>query len=168
MTTARDVIAEILCELDALGKPDDLDREIADLFIDKLVAAPESVRMELVALLNPWSPIETVPKTNQSDYDTAEFVRAFNNTENARKYDVVAITHAQYEMLMGAAKAIDEQITAIHAAFGAPGDYGYESREGKALFALYRFQSEQRATLRAAGIQIEGEQDGYRPSNPRD
>lgn len=88
--------------------------------------------------------------------DTAEFVRTFNNTENARKYDVVAITRAQHEALMGAAKAIDEQITAIHAAFGAPGDYGYESREGKALFALYRFQSEQRAALCAAGIQIEG------------
>lgn len=41
----------------------------------------------------------------------------------------------------------DEQITAVLAAFGAPGDYGYETREGKALFALYRFQAELRAAL---------------------
>lgn len=38
--------------------------------------------------------------------------------------------------------AVNQQISAIHAAFGAPGDYGYESREGKALLALYRFQAE--------------------------
>lgn len=26
----------------------------------------------------------------------------------------------------------------VRAAFGAPGDYGYETREGRALFALYQ------------------------------
>lgn len=39
-------------------------------------------------------------------------------------------------------KTVNQQINAVHAAFGAPGDYGYESREGKALFALYKFQAE--------------------------
>lgn len=29
-------------------------------------------------------------------------------------------------------------IAEVHKAFGAPGDYGYESREGKALYLLYR------------------------------
>lgn len=49
-----------------------------------------------------------------------------------------------------AAKKADEEISALHRAFGAPGDYGYESREGRALFALYRFQSELRAVISQA------------------
>lgn len=52
--------------------------------------------------------------------------------------------------LLEAAKRADEQISAIHRAFGAPGDHGYESREGKALFDLYRFQHELRAAIDAA------------------
>jgi hypothetical protein len=51
--------------------------------------------------------------------------------------------------LLEAAKRADEQISAIHKAFGAPGDYGYDSREGRALFDLYRFQSELRAAINA-------------------
>lgn len=51
------------------------------------------------------------------------------------------------ETLLKAAKAADQEISAIHAAFGAPGDYGYESREGKALYALYKFQVELRAAI---------------------
>lgn len=54
------------------------------------------------------------------------------------------------DTLLKAAKAADEQITAIHKAFGAPGDYGYESREGAALFTLYKFQLELRAAIRQA------------------
>jgi hypothetical protein len=49
------------------------------------------------------------------------------------------------ETLRGA----EEVISAIHKAFGAPGDYGYETKEGKALFALYRFQ----ASVLSAAIQ---------------
>lgn len=56
------------------------------------------------------------------------------------------------QALLNAAKAADEQITAIHTAFGAPGDYGYESREGKALYELYKFQVELRAAIRQALI----------------
>jgi hypothetical protein len=52
--------------------------------------------------------------------------------------------------LLDAAKRADEQISAIHAAFGAPGDHGYESREGKALYQLYLFQIELRAEINAA------------------
>lgn len=37
------------------------------------------------------------------------------------------------------ATQVRERIAAIKAAFGAPGDHGYETREGKALFALYQF-----------------------------
>lgn len=54
--------------------------------------------------------------------------------------------------LLKAAEAADLQISAIHAAFGAPGDYGYESREGKALYELYKFQVELRAAIRQALI----------------
>lgn len=54
--------------------------------------------------------------------------------------------------LLMAAEAADHQINAIHAAFGAPGDYGYESREGKALYELYKFQVELRAAIRQALI----------------
>lgn len=54
--------------------------------------------------------------------------------------------------LRKAAEAADHQITAIHAAFGAPGDHGYESREGKALFELYKFQVELRAAIRQSLI----------------
>jgi hypothetical protein len=49
--------------------------------------------------------------------------------------------------LLDAAKAADEQITAIKTAFGAPGDYGYDTREGKALFALFKAQVELRAAI---------------------
>ena len=54
--------------------------------------------------------------------------------------------------LLKAAQAADEAITAIHAAFGAPGHYGYGSREGKALYELYKFQVELRAAIRKALI----------------
>lgn len=37
-----------------------------------------------------------------------------------------------------AAKAALEQIHTIHRAFGAPGDYGYGTKEGKALYGLYQ------------------------------
>jgi hypothetical protein len=54
--------------------------------------------------------------------------------------------------LLKAAEAADQQINAIHTAFGAPGDHGYESREGKALYELYKFQVELRAAIRQALI----------------
>lgn len=54
--------------------------------------------------------------------------------------------------LLMAAEAADHQINAIHEAFGAPGDHGYESREGNALYELYKFQVELRAAIRQALI----------------
>ena len=50
--------------------------------------------------------------------------------------------------LLKAAQAAEEKITAIYAAFGAPGHYGYESREGKALYDLYKILGELRAAIR--------------------
>lgn len=44
-----------------------------------------------------------------------------------------------------AAKEIVRQIDLIKAAFGAPGDWGYSTREGEALYELYRFQAEMQA-----------------------
>lgn len=64
--------------------------------------------------------------------------------------------------LLEATKAADEQINAIHAAFGAPGDYGYESREGKALFALYKFQAELRGAIADASKMPMGEVENAR------
>jgi hypothetical protein len=52
--------------------------------------------------------------------------------------------------LLELARKADLQILAIHAAFGAPGDWGYEKREGVALFELYKFQQEIRAIIREA------------------
>lgn len=49
--------------------------------------------------------------------------------------------------LLQIAKRVDDEISAIKQAFGAPGDYGYDSREGRALYRLYLFQNELRAAL---------------------
>ena len=44
-------------------------------------------------------------------------------------------------------KAMDAHIAAIHRAFGAPGDYGYETLQGRTLYSLYKFQTKLRAFL---------------------
>jgi hypothetical protein len=61
MTTARDVIAEILCR--AAGPECDCGDSPCVYYrtADGLLAS-DSVRQELAALLNPWRPIETAPK----------------------------------------------------------------------------------------------------------
>lgn len=46
-----------------------------------------------------------------------------------------------------AAKVALEAINAVHRAFGAPGNFGYGTKEGDALFALYRARSELLATV---------------------
>ena len=43
---------------------------------------------------------------------------------------------------------IDVLSARIHREFGSPGDYGYETTEGKALFAIYKFQHELRKIQR--------------------
>lgn len=40
--------------------------------------------------------------------------------------------------LLQAARDAMESILGVHASFGAPGDYGYSTKEGKALFSLYK------------------------------
>jgi len=37
---------------------------------------------------------------------------------------------------------IDNAITTIKSAFGAPGDHGYDTPQGKALYALYLLQAD--------------------------
>ena len=49
--------------------------------------------------------------------------------------------------VLEAAKAALEQIHEIHKAFGAPGDYGYSTKEGKALFGLYRAGNDLQSAL---------------------
>lgn len=64
--------------------------------------------------------------------------------------------------LLDIARAADEEISAIHAAFGAPGNYGYSTPEGKALFSLYKFQTELRNAIRQAeaGPETDEEEPG--------
>lgn len=61
MTTARDVIARKLHDLDDLNG---VTRcfYVADQQIAALLSAPEPVRQELVALLNPWRPFKDAPR----------------------------------------------------------------------------------------------------------
>ena len=54
--------------------------------------------------------------------------------------------------LLGVVDAAFEEITALHKAFGAPGDYGYDTREGKALWRIYQFQRQLLDALIAAGV----------------
>ena len=57
MTTARDVIAKAF-----EGIVYDFHSNVAaDIITNALLSAPESVRLELAAALNPWRPIETAP-----------------------------------------------------------------------------------------------------------
>lgn len=48
-----------------------------------------------------------------------------------------------------AAHAVIEAIQEVKAAFGAPGDYGYEKAEGKALFALYKARAALQIAIKA-------------------
>jgi hypothetical protein len=52
--------------------------------------------------------------------------------------------------LFQALDAITERIREVRIAFGAPGDYGYETKEGKALAALYTAYNEATAPLNLA------------------
>lgn len=54
--------------------------------------------------------------------------------------------------LLETVDAAFEEIGALHKAFGAPGDYGYETREGAALFRIYQFQRQLLDALIAAGV----------------
>lgn len=70
MTTARDVIAKLFC--DAAGPNCDCGGgKLPCIFYkgaDAILSAPEPVRLELAALLNPWRPIETAPKDEMFIY----------------------------------------------------------------------------------------------------
>jgi len=64
MTTARDMIAEFLLKnwnIRAAG-------HCADQIISVLQSAPESARLELAALLNPWRPIGTATEEDKDGY----------------------------------------------------------------------------------------------------
>jgi hypothetical protein len=54
--------------------------------------------------------------------------------------------------LLEAAQKADLQILQIHAAFGAPGDWGYDNPAGRALFELYKFQVELRKAIHEADL----------------
>lgn len=49
---------------------------------------------------------------------------------------------------------IVDAIDAVHRSVGAPGDYGYETPTGKALFALYRAEGKARLALDIAKRQL--------------
>jgi|GEM_PF-1281355 len=52
--------------------------------------------------------------------------------------------------LLESVKLANSMVDQIHKAFGAPGDYGYETKEGKALFALYKTSGVFAAAIRKA------------------
>lgn len=52
--------------------------------------------------------------------------------------------------LFQALDAICDRILELRSAFGAPGDYGYDTKEGKALAALYTAFNEATAPLKMA------------------
>lgn len=56
------------------------------------------------------------------------------------------------DTLSTAVEAVDEQISATRSAFGAPGDYGYETEKGKALYGLYKSQALLRAAMKRAPV----------------
>lgn len=60
------------------------------------------------------------------------------------------------EELLAAAQAAVEAIQLIKVAFGAPGDFGYEKPEGKALFALYKARASLRMALTTEAAKAEG------------
>jgi hypothetical protein len=53
-------------------------------------------------------------------------------------------------------------VRAIRNAFGAPGDYGYESKEGKALYALYLAHAEDQGAATRALIDAEAIAERHR------
>jgi hypothetical protein len=65
--TARDVIAKALGEMIGENHTDRGLEHMAGKAIAALLSAPESVRMELAAKLNPWRAIETAPKDEDGD-----------------------------------------------------------------------------------------------------
>ena len=69
-------------------------------------------------------------------------------TQDAATHDV-AIAAA-------AAIAIADAIALVHAAFGSPGDYGYGTRKGNALYTLYRARTHITTIRSALGSAAKG------------
>jgi hypothetical protein len=78
MTTARDVIAEVLKAY--MGA--DEAKLFAECSINALLSAPDYVRQELAALLNPWRPIDDAAR-NGDDI----LCLAFGNSQLVLAYD---------------------------------------------------------------------------------
>jgi hypothetical protein len=81
MTTARDVIAEWLREWNIARTPMRA-TEIGNTLIERILSAPDSVRLELAALINPWRPIETAPK----DGDTNILLGCFGEHSHGEQF----------------------------------------------------------------------------------
>ena len=58
--------------------------------------------------------------------------------ETAELAEQAVREHNSHAALLAAIRRCDDAIEAIRKAFGAPGGYGYETAEGKALYALYQ------------------------------
>lgn len=98
----------------------------------------------------PWSFDFTTGRVNDAKGKPIAFVSARRQTIEDPFGQRIGNTLAAAPELYEMARAADDQITAIHEALGAPGDYGYESPAGRALYALYKFQVELRAALAKA------------------
>lgn len=107
-----------------------------------------------------WPGDERQPKAKQNQTIADEAARVLSAR---RTPDVPPGTAQREELLMLAA-------TAIHAAFGAPGDFGYETREGHALQCLYAAMGGRQVDWRKglpSALANEGREDEPRDPRPR-
>ena len=63
---------------------------------------------------------------------------------------------ATHDDAIAAAIAIADAIALVHAAFGSPGDYGYGTRKGNALYTLYRARTHITTIRSALGSAAKG------------
>jgi hypothetical protein len=54
--------------------------------------------------------------------------------------------------LLGLANDAVERVNDLHKAFGAPGDFGYDTPQGKALFAIYQIQRKLAIAVKAIAL----------------
>lgn len=60
------------------------------------------------------------------------------------------------EEIVGVLEKADKAFAEVKAEFGAPGDYGYDSLEGKVLFAAYKHWADTRSLLHRLKAQMPG------------
>lgn len=81
--TARDVIADFISDYYYGSVAGEIVEKDTTALLNALLSAPESVRLELTALLNPWRDMKTAPK------DGTRILVAFQNHEGQTRITCV-------------------------------------------------------------------------------